>query len=296
MIEDARGCADTGAESRSRWPQPGELWNLWDMYNFVLVEFHHAFLIVAKAHDLTRHLVDSGQPFVPPLQQKELAVQFESVAAFCAKHDFPLSQHVCAWLLRRLKEGPIHTAMLRDNTRSLSEALTDDASKIRAYIYRNERADFLSNLDNEWASVFLAFPETEIEIKAAVDLWALGHSTASVFHTMRACELGLRFLAKKVGVKNEDKPLEWMQWGALIKEMDKRLLALTSQTNGPKKDAEKVFLGGALSHMRSLQEKRDAVMHVRRQFDEHEARSVFLHVHGLFISIQSKYPKGVRKA
>jgi len=285
MSDSTRRC-----ESQFRWPQPGELWSLWELYNFVLSEFYDVLTVVAHAHERTRDLDRLGTRELLEDDRRAYLVQFEKAQEFCLRHDFLLAQHACEIILKWLNQPPMSMARLRDNTASLHEALKADAKKIKAYIYRNERADILASVDKSWSDVFERMPDTEPEIRAALDLWALDHGTASVFHSMRACELGLRFVAKKFKVKFSDKPMEWAMWSSLLNKLENELVALRKEPNGPKKDRDKEFLGAVISHWRSIQEKRDAVMHVRKEFDTHEALSVFLHVQQLLRAIADRYP------
>jgi hypothetical protein len=277
-------------ESQFRWPQPGELWSLWDMYNFVLADFHAAIISTAKAHQHTTLLERSGNIYVEEARRESFIRDFRNIHDLCERHDFTRAQHVCSWLLSRLQSPPMTMAMLRDNTRSLNEALHDDALQTKAYIYRGEQAILLDAINRDWRVVFSVLPECASEIRAAIDLWALDHGTASVFHSMRACELGLRFIARKFDVTFENKHLEWAMWSSLINKLQSKLDDLKNTPNGPQKDSDKMFLGTVITHWTAIQEKRDSVMHVRKEFDVHEARSVLMHVQELLGAIAARYP------
>lgn len=120
-----------------------------------------------------------------------------------------------------------------------------------------------------WQKVLRAFPSTAFEVESALDLFALQHFTASIFHFMRVAEHGLRALAVELSVVlPKGKPLTHANWQDIIDHCDKQLKQVQhSAPAGPSKDAALAFYSGALSHLHHLKNKyRNEVMHARSVF------------------------------
>lgn len=127
----------------------------------------------------------------------------------------------------------------------------------------------INNYDRRWGKVLRAFPSTRFEIESALDVFALQHYTASVFHFMRVAEYGLRALANELSVVlPKGKPLTHANWQDIINHCDKQLKQVQhSAPAGPQKDAALTFYSGALSHLHHLKNKyRNEVMHARSVF------------------------------
>ena len=124
----------------------------------------------------------------------------------------------------------------------------------------------------------------------ALPLHALGHDTASVFHMMRAAEIGLRVLARERRVSaTKKRPLDWNTWGNLIDKIEVTLGGIRKKPNGPKKDLALGFYSGALGHMTALKDVyRDQVNHVRRSYDEHESARVLDRTHDCLLLLSTR--------
>jgi hypothetical protein len=126
------------------------------------------------------------------------------------------------------------------------------------------------------------FPKANKEITKAGTCYVAGCYEACVFHLMRAVELGVRRMIKKLGVqqhllKNGNRiPVELCDWHLLIVALDKGVNALShgSATNKRKKDTFE-FYNHALGSIRNFKDAwRNNVMHMRTPYDQHQAISV----------------------
>jgi hypothetical protein len=120
-----------------------------------------------------------------------------------------------------------------------------------------------------WGAILNAFPSTDFEIESALDLFALQHFTASIFHFMRAAEHGLRVFASELSVVlPKDKPFTHANWQELINHCEKQI-KVVGQTApaGDAKDAALGFYSPALSHLHHLKDKyRNNVMHAKEKY------------------------------
>ena len=72
----------------------------------------------------------------------------------------------------------------------------------------------------KWGAIWKVIPTSEKDTRDAVETYAFGLNTASVFHCMRVSEFGLRWIAQKLRVKITDKgkvvPIEFGTWEKVI--------------------------------------------------------------------------------
>ncbi|HZQ47853.1 MAG TPA: hypothetical protein VFC07_12620, partial [Verrucomicrobiae bacterium] len=126
--------------------------------------------------------------------------------------------------------------------------------------------------------VQLKFPSATNEIRDIGNCMALDLHTAAVFHCMRVVEHGLRALAIHLKVKVKY-PLEFAEWGVIIKGIDRKLADLQPKARGKKKAEALEFYRLANDDCNMFKDVwRNSVMHTRGRFPEHEALGVFLRV------------------
>jgi len=171
-------------------------------------------------------------------------------------------------------------ASLEREVSAFQNHIRDEVSCEFFYHYPPQRACLLMGIDKDWVARLANFPSAKEDIHAAVDCYALQQNTASVFHSMRIAELGLRAFAwsqgiKGIGKKTKPKPIEWANWLDIIKELEAIQLKLRNMPAGPKKDTETAFFSGALADMNAFKDEfrnmGNMVMHVRVSYDEFQS-------------------------
>jgi hypothetical protein len=274
--------------------QPGRLWSLWDMYDFILREFHMTLDVVTKAHHST---ANAQEGFLPQDFADKLLPEFEMILEFCNRVDLDHAAHRTEWTLKRLRERAMTWPHLRSDTASIHEGMIDDAKKVFCYHYPPDLVKPLHSIKTDWSKVFKKFRSAADDIRAGVDLYALGHNTASVFHMIRVAEIGLRKLARERRVKiTRGKPLEWETFGNIIKALHGKIDEIQKAKNGPKKDAALHFYSTALGHMTAIKDKyRDQIAHVRRTYDAPEALSAMNHVREMMLGLAEKLDESSAK-
>jgi len=109
-----------------------------------------------------------------------------------------------------------------------------------------------------------AFPHSIEDISEAAKCLALGRSTATVFHLMRAMEGAVQRLAAKLGVKNVDK-----EWGKLISDIAQAIEAMPKGSDRNRWSETKTHL----YHVK--QAWRNDTMHPKQTYTFEEARAIF---------------------
>jgi hypothetical protein len=142
----------------------------------------------------------------------------------------------------------------------------------------------------EWKKVTHAFPDCKDDVLAAVDCYALGQSTASVFHSMRVGEHGLRALAHERRIKlSKNKPVEWATWQEIIRKLDDEIKVIGGKQAGNARDAALEFYSGARADLNGFKDEyRNLVMHVRAKYDEPQAQRALQKVYEFMGRLSAK--------
>jgi hypothetical protein len=143
----------------------------------------------------------------------------------------------------------------------------------------------------QWNGIAEAFPLVKSEALAATDCYALEHNTACVFHIMRVAEYGLRALAKERQIQlPRNKPLDWGTWQEIIRELTKEATKIGEKASaGTAKDNALSFYSGAISDLNAFKDEyRNQVMHVRKDYPEHQALRALVKVHAFMERISEK--------
>jgi hypothetical protein len=141
------------------------------------------------------------------------------------------------------------------------------------------KAKPLDEVSKDWAVVWQRFPQTKIDAEHAVECYALEQNTACIFHLMRVAELGLRDIAKKVGVKLTDKgkpqPIEYATWDKVINGIKTRLTAAHAKPKSERRSRQLQFYADAADQCTYIREMwRNEVSHTRKSYNDGEALGV----------------------
>lgn len=173
------------------------------------------------------------------------------------------------------KRGKLTNVRMATELRVLLETVRSGLNGQLIYRYPRTEAELLKKWRDDWSAVTKAFPSAEVDAFAGVDLWALGHATASVFHFMRVLEHGLRALARDVG-----RTFDIQQWQNIIDEIESEVRELGKRLpRGTGKNERLQFLSEAAKEFVYFKDGwRNYVSHNRGVYDSHQARSVMDHV------------------
>jgi hypothetical protein len=114
------------------------------------------------------------------------------------------------------------------------------------------------------------FPSAVLELRDAGNCLAADLNTAAVFHLMRVLELGLH-----LHVRVKKKPIEYAEWGSIIKKIDENIEAKIPKARGPKQTEALDFYRGLMGEFNAFKDVwRNNVMHTRRSYNAAEAIGV----------------------
>jgi hypothetical protein len=108
------------------------------------------------------------------------------------------------------------------------------------------------------------------ELVWAGNALACGLYTATVFHSMRAAEIGVRVLGKELGVEFPDKPLELAEWQSILDNCDSKIGAMKQLPRGTEKDDKLNFYSQAAVQFRYFKDAwRVRVAHATKKSLQH---------------------------
>ncbi|WP_147283650.1 hypothetical protein [Bosea caraganae] len=176
---------------------------------------------------------------------------------------------------RRLRQPSITNEKISNDAGVLLELLDENLKGQLVYRYPSDKAKILRQWKEDWAPAVASFPSAAADIRNGVDLWALGHGTASVFHFMRVLEHGLRALANDVG-----KSFDVQSWQVVIDQIEAEVRSLgKTLPAGKEKSSRLKFLSEAAKEFAFFKDGwRNHVAHGRENYDDHQARNIMDHV------------------
>jgi hypothetical protein len=183
---------------------------------------------------------------------------------------------------------------LNARSRALRDAIQTELKQYYYYQYPRQKGEKLYAWKDDWKRTVAAFPATKRDIFDATDCYALGHSTASVFHSMRVTEHGLRALALERKVRlPKNKQVEWATWQEIIKALDDEIKLIgTAKKAGAAKDAALEFYSGARADLNGFKDEyRNQVSHVRATYDDLQALRALNNVNAFMERIAVKIDK-----
>jgi len=147
-----------------------------------------------------------------------------------------------------------------------------------------DKAKVWDELGNSWADVWQKFPDAKIDSEEAVWCYVVGRSTASVFHSMRAAEYGLRALAKKLRVKllhkGKTHPIEFADWEKVITGINNKISSARLLPHGTRRARMLQLCSDGADHCSYMKDIwRNDISHARKSYNSPEALAVMQRVH-----------------
>jgi hypothetical protein len=149
-----------------------------------------------------------------------------------------------------------------------------------------ERARFFKMLFKPEA--VSAFPGATKEMQLAGRALACGLYTVSVFHSMRAGEIGVRALSDDLGV-TFTVPADLLQWQEHQNQISSKIKDIKNQPKTAKRDEDLGFYSPAAAQLQYFNDGwRIRVAHARKSYEEGEAISVLNHANDLITILAAR--------
>jgi hypothetical protein len=294
-------------DSAPNWFQPGRLWSLWDMTNnFFFGSINHLLrelrLLITCSHKNMKIVESHGGYDDPRVYSDPTGLRAVEDCATSIQFIAEAAPKLLGWLkcshidnaVRNLARWPRRSkaewAELNTRSRALRDAIVTELSEHLYYQYPRDKGQKLQSWKADWQPIVTAFPNTEREIFSATDCYALGHDTASVFHSMRVAEHGLRAIALERRIKlPKNKAVEWATWQEIIRALDEETKKIGGKKPGKARDAALAFYSGARADINGFKDEyRNLVMHVRATYDRHHSLRALTNVHDFMGRVAAK--------
>jgi hypothetical protein len=272
---------------------PKKLWNIWDIMKHFKVEgLLNCVQELQKWERIAGYWVEKGkgEDGVPERFTEVAHDLYRDCQACCV--ELSLTQSV-----KRLKRHtfdllfacgiPTWTKIANEFEvlRSAIVSEVEDRRFIHIEHARQSIYDEIRSANGESARICAVFRRACKDYETSAFCLALDLNTASVFHSMRVAEYGLRALAKKVGVRLTDRgviqPYEYAEWDKVLTGIKSEITNARALTKGPKRSAQLELLSDAAEHCVFMKDIwRNSVSHTREPYIFEEAHSAFLRVRG----------------
>jgi hypothetical protein len=256
---------------------PYGLMSLWDMINCFVssaCSLCSQLMLLQVIFEERPQLADSPDDLMGDWSKDQVQGWLRVARKVADNFELKAANDRIALIEKRLQKGMTYREVSIE-ARVLRETIDAGMKRQQVYRYPEDKGGKLSNWKQDWAPVLDAFPAAGPDILAAVDLWALDHSTASVFHLMRVLEHGLRALAENVG-----RSFDVQNWQNIIDEIESEIRTQAKTLpKGLEKSERLRFLSEAAKEFMYFKDGwRNYVSHNRSTYDEYQARSVLEHV------------------
>jgi len=282
-----------------RWPQPGEVWSLWEMLklyatSFLAIGEHLGTVDVFMAlneHQATNEgsegngsADESSIEELPDLtyqEWEEIQRAEEQAERLRNPRDalasvVELAQRmellVSAELIRGAVEG--YSKLTLGEYRLLKKALyTEIKGKSLFYIPR-ERVSHFENDRILSDPAKRAFNTAYVELREAGCCFAVGRFTGCVLHAMRAAEVGVKSMSRALGYNPPE--LDQQDWHPVLNKCESLIQEMRDGLKkSPEKEALVQFYSQAAAQFRHFKDGwRVQAAHARPPFNESEARII----------------------
>jgi hypothetical protein len=152
----------------------------------------------------------------------------------------------------------------------------------------SDRLQYFSENTVASAEVWNSFPSAYEELHSAGICYALGQATASVFHSMRAVEIGVQAMAKALHV-TFTYPNELAEMGKVIGGIEEKINESKIGARTAEKDAALRFYSEAAAQFRHFNNGwRIRVSHARASYEDRQAKDVIDHVRSFLETLAEK--------
>ena len=185
-----------------------------------------------------------------------------------------------------IADGVTGDELLRAFT-ELRNRFTDDLKHIQFFFVRSDLVAMYGDADLLGAAVSASFPSLAPEIEDIGSAFSLERWTASVFHSIRCLEAGIRAITRCLKIPDPTKGTDrnWSSIGRAIKQaMDTQWPTAADKMTPDYRIFDGIY--GALTAMQNPY--RNETMHLEARYDEGSARHILEMVRGLMHKIAAR--------
>jgi len=166
----------------------------------------------------------------------------------------------------------------------LRQAIEADLEKHLFVQIPPQKVRLIEHMTADWGKICNSIPDADVknvktDVEEAVNSYVFERNTASVFHSMRVAERGLRIVARKLHVKLTDngkpKPIERAAWGEVVGQIQNKIKIERQKPKGKAQALRLQRLAEAGDHCEYMKDLwRNEVSHAGKFYNEGEALGV----------------------
>lgn len=252
---------------------PHHFYTLSSLYSMLTFYAHRFFNICSTLATIRKH-------FPSKLNDEERAVvvsHLKEIRDHCQDVGLRMSIIQIDRVMDILEESPdsIPHVNLPERLHEISVRIQDELQLSLFMQIPPENEKFYTEPCREFGNETLnKFPSIVRDVEDAGKCYATGNGTAAVFHLMRIMEIGLRTLGKSLQDPNLD-PSRNPNWETILRKCDDELKKPIAQRSELWRGDE-TFYCQATANLRSVKDAwRNPTMHVKQDYDQEQALSVF---------------------
>lgn len=207
-------------------------------------------------------------------RKRQYSTIFTDIGNECKELGLELTEKSALAIARNLSKTNITYSVIKVLGEELIKTLDDEIENINYFSIEPDEKDFLRTERLYKAMVTSIFPQTKDDIINAGSCIAFNLWTASVFHSMRILENGLKELASDLGI---DSSLE--NWGRIIGDIDTKIKLMNEANTGKDWKLKRDYYSEAALQFTYFKDAwRNHVMHGSDNYNEEQAKIIFNHV------------------
>lgn len=201
-----------------------------------------------------------------------------------------LTKMSCARLVERLSDlqNANRFADIATSVESIIQRLRDELSLSTVFVLEADKQKYYCPANPLFGGdIEGKFPSSLFEIDEAAKCLGLGRPTAAVFHLMRMMEIGIRAVARCLGIPDPMRAAD-RNWGNILRAIKNDLDARSgaAPTKVWKVAGDKEFFESAYASLDAVRVAwRNTTMHVGNKYTDDEAEHVFVAVRGFMMKL-----------
>jgi hypothetical protein len=288
--------------------RPGALWNLWDMLKFSAANFYklttsaHA----AKAYiDASNAALSQITSIVPQFNNNKFTDSCFSdpkalnllldQSQYLREAAVELGANITAMAIDEYrntlqKDNSILFGKLSSNYSDIFKTLERELSTTHLFSLNADEYKYFEPSDPLFGQDFEAKFGTlgAFELDEAAKCMALGRPTAAVFHMMRILEVGIKALAKCLGIPDPIKPSE-RNWEKILERIMKDGIEKKWPNAANRMSGDGEFFEDLYATLDAVKNPwRNSTMHVEEKKTDQEAEHIFVAVRGFMMRLSSR--------
>lgn len=270
--------------SPAPWLQPGRVWSLWELMEFLVANLDEWVRIVNYFHDIGElsqsdlNLTGTDIGLSGESSRNALIEGNKGAMMILSKWGFKAS---ATWLNRFNGNllNPCKHAQIVEWCKRTLETIEDDAKVHQFLKIPSDRVDYYESGSTVYRlhSAGKYGKNVPMEIHEACNCYALGQYTACVMHCVRGLEQTIRDFAENLNVPLVDKKGKEKTWNTLSEQIRKKVKTSKPSTAKFRKRYE-VRLA-ALDIFDGMRVDRNEASHAGKHYSQGEAKVFFHHTH-----------------